>query len=54
MSDYSNNSFSWQERKALAEQLQNLTSAKVAQELKIDRAMEGEAIFEIRDHHFKG
>lgn len=54
MNDYSNNSFSWQERKALAEQLQNLTSTKVAQELKIGRVMEGEAIFEVGDHHPKG
>jgi hypothetical protein len=54
MRDYPTDSFSWQERKALAEQLQNLTSTKIAQELKIGRASEGEAIFEVQDHHPKG
>jgi hypothetical protein len=54
MSAYSNNPFSWQEQKALAEQLHKLTSAKVAQELRISRAAEGEVIFEVSNHHTPG
>lgn len=54
MNDYSTNPFSRQEQKALAEQLHKLTSAKVAQELRISHSAEGEIIFEVSNHHTPG